>query len=437
LQTKETICAVGSDDKSITTYTQQRPGMAFKFANHAGTSGFVQAVRFTRNGKYLVAGMSDGAIELFLEGSAIGPVGEKGASGILSLNVDCVTDDDFVVISTSSDQSVKKWRVSIKDRLPTAELVQEAKPGIKSGAVLAGRNLITVALSGAMDVLSSETLQALRPAMEGHAKGIVDMVVIAGHLHSCSYDGKLLRWSDSCTAAECLHATQFAANRICSTQSTNRVALLNCFEGKTSDGMQLGGLKEIVGIDGDFALSRKGAFVAPERESGLLRVAGEIEHFCKSNTELFVASNATTLSSFSGFELKNCVKVASPITAMSVSPDGRLVAVADEQRRIRLYHTGVAEALSVAQKTHWCHHSSRIDQLLWLTADVLASGGVDGDLITWHVRQPNSPLQVIKAAHAAPITRLSRGTRDATDGSAGAFFSASADGAIRQWAEQV
>lgn len=98
--------------------------------------------------------------------------------------------------------------------------------------------------------------------------------------------------------------------------------------------------------------------------------------------------------------------------------------VADDKHSIQLF---LKEELV---KTHWCHHSARIDALIWLPdLEVIVSAGVDGCLFAWSPENKNGPICELKSAHFGPISGLS-----AISGAGkGQFVSVGQDCSIRLW----
>lgn len=100
--------------------------------------------------------------------------------------------------------------------------------------------------------------------------------------------------------------------------------------------------------------------------------------------------------------------------------------VADDKHSIHLYQNN--ELI----KTHWCHHSARIDALIWLPdLEVIVSAGVDGCLFAWSPENKNSPICEVKGAHFGPISGL--GAINEQTGEKGMFVSVGQDASIRLW----
>jgi WD40 repeat protein len=113
------------------------------------------------------------------------------------------------------------------------------------------------------------------------------------------------------------------------------------------------------------------------------------------------------------------------ISALTFSPDGKLLAAGDEQRRIKIYSVETCEPI----KSNWCYHNAKISALVWLkntSEGLLVSGSLDNSLMVWSPTSPIRPLLTISNAHSGPIVSLA-----ALDD--GRFASASQDGSLKVW----
>ena len=149
----------------------------------------------------------------------------------------------------------------------------------------------------------------------------------------------------------------------------------------------------------------------------------------------------SSTSDFVEFELIQSFASAK-ITAMAFDPSSRLLATADDQRRIKLYtnnsitdndsntDTGnnINDNTWVQQPKQWTNHSARIDTLLWLNSSILLSAGVDANILAWHLKgNKYGPIGAVRGAHSAPINKLLKINE-------GVFVSTGSDSCIKAWA---
>ena len=113
------------------------------------------------------------------------------------------------------------------------------------------------------------------------------------------------------------------------------------------------------------------------------------------------------------------------ITSMSFSKDSQLLAIADEQRRIKVYKRDSGSFIK--HPTQWCNHSARIDVLCWIQMNSLLSVGVDGCIMAWSLdHSKNSPMTLVRNAHSAPINCI-------IENEDGMIISGAADSCMRVW----
>jgi WD40 repeat protein len=91
------------------------------------------------------------------------------------------------------------------------------------------------------------------------------------------------------------------------------------------------------------------------------------------------------------------------ITALSFSPKGDLLAVADTNRNIFVYETKSNE-LKINQ---WIFHNARINSIAWSPDGLHAvSGSLDTNVEVWSVEKPTKHIS-IKNAHTESVTGVS------------------------------
>ena len=330
--------------------------------------------------------------------------------------------DDKTLITASTDKSLKTWKLSAdycECEIQSQSEVDNDWTHAKQicGIRIHGNAVTVLRLDGSLEVRDLKDLESKscsQYAGLGHSKGIVDIITGAnGSFTTVSYDGKIKSWTEMDSGIiKCLKETN-----ICNASNVQR--LKNeaevIFENKL---ISSGGVVElegkIVGVEfgGKMVILDNGQVLLSGADNNLIRqqslnVSSVFMTASNTNDKLVVQSFDIRIFSkdlkllFSG-ALDGNIK----ITAMALNESGSKLALADDQRRIKVYNLDDDCTLSKEQN-QWCAHSARIDTLSWISEDCVASAGVDGNIMFWSLKENKyAPVQIIKAAHSAPINKV-------------------------------
>lgn len=423
------------------------------------------------------------------------------------LAMEWITDD--ILLTASADKTLKLWQIPDGKLInsvsaPPDSTFEKQISGFTLCETENGNEKIVILLrlDGSIELRDSKNLNLLKSLKEGekqftigHSKNIVDLAhdVQKNLLTSVSYDGSLKTWKISISISSNNKVACINHSDSDSGSHGGNVNWLNknvqklwfsvngasndfraIFENKlmNSDGSICDfGAAKIVGYGGpenNLIILSDGSVSAIVGTDGVVQklqnklplnslnnsITVHLAVFDPTNKILALTTeNQLTLlstkvssssSDFVEFELIQSV-VSAKITAMAFDPSSRLLATADDQRRIKLYtnndnvnninnnidnnntDNNITNKTWVQQPTQWTNHSARIDTLLWLNSSILLSAGVDANLLAWHLEgNKYGPVGVVRGAHSAPINKLLKINE-------GVFVSAGSDSCIKAW----
>lgn len=435
-------CILASDDKSLTVY---RASPKFKFTKTLRDhEGFVQVARFSLDGKKFATAGADGRVfiyktdtfeckikyfkkVIFIHILVISSGSKVHAAGILSLE----WIDNETILTASADKSLKLLKSSDGSILKESAIPAEWTFEKQICGILIQREsgkIVVLRLDGLFECRDIESLELIENGFKGigHSKGVVDLADNA-QLTSVSYDGAIKSWNKS--SWHCEKETILPKTTVSKISSSGVI-----FENKLIrfDSNQIEEFPSkiiatehgnvVVLADGSARISDKGPTV---------KLGFEIEIAVIKETLLAVVTSEKSLKIYNLHNnsvglTKSFDDLAVKTTAMAFSPSARSLAVADEQRRIKVYNLTAGGDWS-REPSQWCNHSARIDTLMWLNDSMILSAGVDGQIMAWSLSISNiGPVCTAKSAHSAPINKLQKLDEKL-------FVSAGADSCIKVW----
>lgn len=328
--------------------------------------------------------------------------------------------DNETLITASADKSLKLWNSTTATVLKASQVSSEWTFEQQICGILVQKDsLIVLRLNGSFECRDKKTLELLKDntfRSIGHSKGVVDLSCTAKNvLSSVSYDGTLKTWNFSASSALTWETENYFKN------AQKLVENWIIFENKMIDCSDAKNIREfpskIVAVKDKFVILSDGKIVGTHgpTENFSFESSIDLAAFNETGNILAVASgNNLKFYEFSCIGDKLEIKLlqlfddlTSRITCLSFSKDKDHLAVADEQRRIKIYSRSEREWKR--ESSQWCNHSARIDSLLWITSRIILSAGVDGHIMAWSLDCSKvSPMFTIKAAHSAPISKLQK-----------------------------
>lgn len=88
------------------------------------------------------------------------------------------------------------------------------------------------------------------------------------------------------------------------------------------------------------------------------------------------------------------------ITSLAYSPDGKMLAAADSDRKVLVYSTTDYQMML----NQWVFHTARVNCVAWsMDSKYAVSGGLDRDVYVWSVESPMKFI-AIKGAHQEGVS---------------------------------
>lgn len=450
-QTKPPMLVTGGEDMTVGLHKGPpvREFDSAHFLRHH--KGFINDVKFSPQGDKLAVACTDRTVSIVdpksfeilrtLEGH------KSSATGV------CWSSDGKRLLSSGNDKSNILWDVDAGTMIRKTEFGNTVPDMQVACAILpkSGR-LASVSLSGDISFRDDDAAEA-DLVMRGHAKQIVGLAVVGAKAYSADYSGRLVAWDigkgsskksfngKAPTTVAALDANEDVVVNVgmdgnvfvtpvsslefpkplklkggCSDvavpRSTtaysaavvneSRVALV------TPDGSDF--LKVM-----DLPRSDKGISVAVATDGSMLAVGVEISG----------GSGEVRLFRVSGDSLaQEGDPIRSPSTPnrIAFSPDGKIIAVGEKGRRVKIYTVDDRSPVSGGGTGH----TARIDALAF-SADgkKLASGGMDGSIAIWLVDTDEDPVKRM-AAHRNGVTGIAF-VDDNT------LLSSGSDSCLRSW----
>ncbi|KAJ3182926.1 WD repeat-containing protein 1 [Gaertneriomyces sp. JEL0708] len=406
-----------SDDMTVNFYH----GVPFKFNKSINDhSRFVQVVRYSPSGDHFLSAGSDGKLFLYdgKEGTKIAELSTaEGAhkGGIYSASW---SPDGKSLLTASADSSTKIWDVASQKVVRTWSMADQ-----QVGSLWQGEHLITLSLSGDINYFNP-TVDKVTRTVKGHQRGITALAVDQHKtLFSGSYDGRICSWSSGSETAE-VPTGSGHSNQVSGITTENgkvySVGMDDTFrsiEGATGvtkftdNPIATGSLPKgvassngtsiYVTVNGEAVVISNGQRVSEVKLSWVptsvaiapngvnVAIGGE-----DNKVHLFDLANGN-LSETGALENNR-----GPITALSYSPDGTMLAAADTQRNVFVYDTATKQ-LKIHQ---WVFHNARVNCVAW-SPDSLhaASGSLDTNVEVWSVEKPMKHIS-IKGAHLDTVS---------------------------------
>lgn len=451
-QTRPFRCMTGGEDNKVVYFK----GPPFKMDKTHDYTTFVNSVRMSSNGSKAVSVGADKTIQFYDPDS-----GDK---------TDSITDahdgtiyeaafspDGTKLLTCGADRVAKIWDIGSKSCEKTFTFGDEI--GNQQNSVLWLRDglLISVSLNGDINVLDEANPGKPKKVIQGlshlpmaltRSSSKVVMADSAGVV--CVYDladgqASKVKGQDASSQAGAVHATQVtgltviggdkimsaAMDKTLTVSSLGDLKALETVELPTwPEGMESSDANGVVAVLHKKSMSfyigtsLAGSVDFPFDEAKCMCMKADGSQIAVGHSKKMTHIYNITVSGavVSATEVKK-IEARSPVSALSYSPTGDLLAIGDNGHMIEVHDTA---SWDCKIKSKWCFHTSFISALEW-SADgaYLLSGGADDCLFVWDLSKPMKKKQ-IRFAHGGTVFGVSWLDENT-------FVSCGQDGSLTKW----
>eukprot|EP00030_Apusomonadida_sp_AF-17_P000575 a175102_367.p2 GENE.a175102_367~~a175102_367.p2 ORF type:complete len:613 (-),score=273.80 a175102_367:28-1839(-) len=433
-------CVTGSEDFTTGFFE----GPPFKFQHAEPGTRFVNCVAYAPDGERFLSASSDSKIYI-ADGKTGARTGElSGHTG--SVYSAAWSPDSRFILSASADKTCKVWDVASLTCVETFTLGTTVDD-MQVSCLWVKDTLLSVSLSGAINVLDRQNPAAPRAVIMGHKVPVlaVNFDATSRTIFSASYDGRVVAWDfDASTmallsgsahsAGAQISAMALTGDTLVSVAMDDTVAFNNARTRSFGSAIKLEGTPYAVAVsaDGSTAFVAYNGGVAVVRAGGVasttalsnspqaiaVSASGDIAVGCSDGVHIFTLSGdaLTAKTSLTGYR--------GQIVALAYSNDGAMLASADSSRQI-LIHNSADYSAKVAAGT-FVHHTAKVTKLAFSPdASHLASSSLDASIIVWTPNAPGSRITLANA-HVGGVQSVAW-IDDQTIASGGA------DAAVKTW----
>lgn len=405
----------GSEDNTIGIFE----GPPFKFKKTKQEhSRFVQAVRYSNDGKYFASGGFDGKVFLY-DGSTSDLISEIGSpahkGGVYGV---AWKPDGTQLLTASGDKTCKLWDIETKELV--AEFVMGNTVDDQQVSCLwQGEHLLSVSLSGFINYLDPQNPSTPLRILKGHNKPITAATLSDDHsiIYTASHDGAVTNWNSGNGLNDRIagigHGNQVNSIRshgdfvyTCGIDDSLKQINLegNTYTGvdlklpcqprgmdvlKTENIIVVGCVKEIIVAQEN----RKVSSLPIKYEASSVSINSETREVAVGGDD-----NKIHIYTLNGTQLEPKLELEhlGVITDCAYSPDNKYLVACDSNRKVVLYSV---EEYKPAHNKEWGFHNARVNKVAWSpNSTLIASGSLDTTIIIWSLASP-AKHTIIKNAH--------------------------------------
>ncbi|ODV88566.1 hypothetical protein CANCADRAFT_125580 [Tortispora caseinolytica NRRL Y-17796] len=424
--------ATVSDDHSLVFYNG--PPFKFKSAVRGHHTNFCNDVAYSPDGTTLISVGSDRRINSY--DPTTGDFKE-------TLNSDSHTGSIFAIswnpnstkfATSSADGTVKLWNAN--GELDQTFVVTSGDHQV--GVVHTGEDtLISLSLDGTLYYFTYGTESPTR-TISGHQKAITAATLSAGRLITGSYDGRVVSWT--LDGSPTLVAGDGPSNLVAFLQSASDCVLAASWD-DTLRSISDGSFSGSASIDAQ----PKGLGILPDNHAVVLTETEITVYKCSPisritslpvsaavslsiSEDLIAVGSGSSLSlyRFAGGELKPessaFPATTSPISVVSLSPDGSLLAAGTVNGKIILYNAKEYTIIT----SRWAFHTGRITSISWNAASThVVTSSLDTHVFVYSVAKPGKNLKISNAHKEGALFAQFKSDSE--------VFSVGADACVKSW----
>lgn len=462
--------ATAGDDKNIVFYH----GAPFKFNGIPGRgnhSNFVYGVAFSPDGNHLLSVGGDKKVFLYdgKTGEIKNEIADTGDGHTGSIFGVSWSKDSRSFVTSSADRTVKTWDVEAGKVTHTWKFGDTVNVADQQVGVVwpAGRSdglIISLSLSGDLNYLNTNSSRPTK-VISGHQKNITALTSsgegASATLWTGSAEGRIVSWNTTDGTAEAVEGAGHS-NIVSGVAASTSEKHPQIYSVGWDDALRTvdAGAKTFTGQPTPLSSQPKaittvdGLVVVAQLESVLVYRDGEEDGelplkstptaLASSKSTVAIGSQDSSLRLFSVVPGKAPKQIAivdqvsaSPLTAISFSADGTLLATGTAAGKIYVYKVGgggltglVTGAASLELVTdRWSAHTGKITGIAWNPEGTGAvSGSLDTNIFVWSLKEPGKRVKETNAHKEGVNGVVWLGDT---------VYSTGADAAVKKWKVKI
>jgi len=416
------------DIKQVRPYRMATGGEDFKFnwfegppfkwkASTTAHTRYVNGVRFAPDGSRVVTVGSDKKGFIY-DGKEPAPVGElQGGHGGSIFSV-AWSPDSKRILTASGDKTAKIWDSDGK-LIQTFACFGGDVTSQQVGALWQGDDIITISLTGAINILDPNNPDKPRSVQHGHNRLIASLAYdkVNQKLYTVDPVPSMIEWEAATGKTQVFTGAVHTAavtqirvvgSNIVSISVDDTIKFTSLHDRVFAEGIPLGSQPN--GIDG-----HENIVVVSAHDSVIAFSGKDITHklsvkfepisiaLSPNKNEVAIGSKSDTLIHVFSLESGKLVEKyviedhRGNVSALAYSPCGRYLASGDSNREVKVFEQQKCIV------SGWVYHTSKVMSISWSPdSNFVVTGSVDSAVIVWYVHDNNKRIH-LKLAHPGGV----------------------------------